>query len=170
MLKSHLKTYHPFLKDYYTTLENNKKYKDVKLVATFHPRVEYVTHFKNLKLYLQLGMKLKKIHRVLKFRQENFIAPFIEQCTLSRQLSKTKFEQDQFKKVANSVYGKTIQNVRNYIEVKLHKNLSSLQRAISSHTFKNYSIIRLRTCANKSQIGRNSSQLDRSMQDSQFWN
>jgi len=77
----------------------------------------------------------------MKFRQDNFIAPFIEQCTLSRQLSKTKFEQDQFKKLANCVYGKTIQNVRNYIEVKLHTREKSLQKSIANHTYKDFSII-----------------------------
>jgi len=128
-------------KDTFTTLENKEKYRDVKLVSTFHDRVHYVLHFKNLKLYLQQGLRLTKIHKVLQFRQKQFIAPFIEKCTIARQMSKTKFEQDQFKKVANCVYGKTIQNVRNYIQVKLHTKISSLKQAVSSPTFKNFTII-----------------------------
>jgi hypothetical protein len=52
-----------------------------------------------LKLYVDLGLKIEKISRILKFKQSNFIAPFIEKCTLSRQNSKTKFEMDQFKKL-----------------------------------------------------------------------
>jgi len=131
----------PLSQDFCFSLENNDKYKDVKLVSTFHKRREYVTHFKNLKLYLELGLELKKVRRVLKFRQNNFILPFIERCTFFRQMSKTKFERDQFKKVANSVYGKTIQNARNYIQVRLHSTLASLQRALNSHSFTNFSII-----------------------------
>lgn len=131
----------PYSKQALVECGNSKVYNDVKLSSTFHNRLKYVTHFKNLKLYLNLGMKLKKIHRVLSFKQENFIAPFIEKCTLSRQASKTKFEQDQFKKVANSTYGKTIQNVRNYLNVKLHVKPKSLLKSIANPTFKNFSII-----------------------------
>jgi hypothetical protein len=130
-----------YMKEILVNLENKSRYKDRKLVGTFHDRVNYITHFKNLKLYLQLGMKLKKIHRVLKFQQEAFIAPFIEKCTQLRQSSKTKFEQDQYKKVANCVYGKTIQNSRNYIEVRLHNRKKGLLNAVSDYTYKNFSII-----------------------------
>ena len=122
-------------------VSKSSKFADVKLVSTFHPREEYVLHFKNLKLYLQLGMKLKKIRRVLMFRQSNFIAPYIEKCTEFRQKSKTKFEQDQFKKLANCIYGKTIQNVRGYMNVKIHMKNSSLQKSLNNPFFKNFTII-----------------------------
>lgn len=131
----------PYAKRSLVECGNSNVYSDVKLSATFHDRLNYVLHFKNLKLYLNLGMKLKRIHRVLSFKQENFIAPFIERCTLNRQASKTKFEQDQFKKVANSTYGKTIQNVRNYLIVKLHVKPKSLLKAVANPTFKSFSIL-----------------------------
>ena len=122
-------------------LDNKKVYKDRKLVGTFHTRHNYVIHFKNLKLYLELGMKLVKIHKCIKFHQKDFIAPFIEKCTKFRQLAKTKFEQDQFKKVANCVYGKTIQNQRNHVIVKLHTNIKSYRRSVSDSSFKFFTII-----------------------------
>lgn len=131
----------PYAKKALFNTTQNKKYSDIKLSATFHDRKNYVVHFKNLKLYLSLGLQLTHIHRVLQFNQKPFIAPFIEKCTLERQKATTKFEQDQFKKVANSTYGKTIQNVRAYSIVKLHNNKKSLMRAISHHTFKNFVII-----------------------------
>lgn len=131
----------PLSKNVFKTLEKKEKYSDVKLVSTFNDRHNYVLHFKNLKLYLQLGLKLKKIHKVLEFRQKAFIAPFIEKCTLSRQMATTKFEQDQFKKVANCVYGKTIQNIRNYIQVKIHNRISTLRQAVSNPNFKSFTII-----------------------------
>jgi hypothetical protein len=131
----------PYMRDVLLEIENKNRYKDRKLVGTFFKRERYVTHFKNLKLYLQLGMKLTKIHRVIKFQQEAFIAPFIKKCTKLRQTSKTKFEQDQYKKVANCVYGKTIQNARNYIEVKLHRCKEYVQHYVSLPTFKSFSII-----------------------------
>jgi len=131
----------PLMKEVLVELEQKTKYSDKKLVGTFHDRVRYVTHFKNLKLYLNLGMKLTKIHRVLCFHQKAFIAPFIKKCTKLRQNASSKFEQDQFKKVANCVYGKTIQNTRNYIQVKLHTKEKSYLKAVSDITFKNFSII-----------------------------
>ncbi len=131
----------PYAKTALELCSGTQKYNDTKLSATFFDRKKYIIHFKNLKLYLSLGMKLTKIHRVVQFQQHNFITPFIEKCTIERQKAITKFEQDQFKKLANSTYGKTIQNVRNYINVKLHTNLKSLQKAISCHTFKNFVIL-----------------------------
>jgi len=131
----------PYAKKALEQCSGTTKYKDTKLSATFHDRKNYIIHFKNLKLYLSLGMKLTKIHRVVEFKQKNFISPFINKCTSERQKAVTKFEQDQFKKLANSTYGKTIQNVRNYINVKLHTNLNTLQKAIACHTFKNFVIL-----------------------------
>jgi len=131
----------PYAKKSLFRSTNQKKYSDIKLSATFYDRKNYIVHFKNLQLYLSLGLKLIHVHRVLQFNQKKFIAPFIEKCTTERQNAKTKFEQDQFKKVANSTYGKTIQNVRAYSVVKLHNNKKSLLRAISHHTFKNFVII-----------------------------
>jgi len=131
----------PYCKSTYKNCSGRKKYKDSKLLTTFHPRLNYVLHFKNLKLYLNLGMKITKIHRVLSFTQKKFIEPFIDLCTLARQNSKTSFEQDQYKKVANSTYGKTIQNVRNYLDVKLHINDKQLLKSVSNPTFKNYVIL-----------------------------
>jgi len=131
----------PYSKNALFISGQKKRYKDVKLMATFTDRIHYGLHAKNLKLYLQLGMKLKKIHRILRFKQSAFIAPFIQKCTDARQASKTKFESDQFKKLSNTVYGKTMQNVRDYINVGLHTNIRSALRAVSNPTFKNFVIL-----------------------------
>jgi len=141
LIEVHYENLSPYAKKTYEICSGKKKYSDSKLMNTFHPRLNYVLHFKNLKLYLNLGMKILKIHRVLSFKQKQFIKPFIELCTLARQNSKTSFEQDQFKKVANSTYGKTIQNVRNYLDVKLHIHEKQLLKSASNPTFKNYVIL-----------------------------
>jgi hypothetical protein len=82
--------------------EGSECYKDVKLMSTFHDRIEYVTHIKNLQLYLKLGMKLLRIHRVLMFEQTEIIAPYIEKTTAARKSSSTKFEMDMFKKLVSN--------------------------------------------------------------------
>ena len=40
-----------------------------KLVPNLRNRRKYVLHFKNIQQYLSLGMKLTKVHRILKFKQ-----------------------------------------------------------------------------------------------------
>ena len=131
----------PYSQGVFFDINGCKRYKDTKLVGNFQTKRKYVLHFKNLKLYLQLGLKLLKIHRVLTFSQSRFIDKFITKCTRFRQQSQSKFEQDQFKKVANCVYGKTIQNNRKYIEVQIHSNKDTLIRALSDYSYKHFGII-----------------------------
>ena len=89
----------PYAKKALLESDGQKRYSDVKLMATFHKRSNYICHFKNLKLYLDLGMKLKKIHRILQFRQKKLIKPYINICTLARQKALNKFSMDLYKKL-----------------------------------------------------------------------
>ena len=91
----------PYAKNALLEADGQKRYKDVKLTATFHDRENYVVHGKNLQLYLKLGLKLKKIKRILKFKQDTFIAKYIQKCTEARQNAQTKFEISQFKKLVS---------------------------------------------------------------------
>ena len=55
-----------------------------KLVSTFLPKTNYVLHYQNLIQYLQLGMKLKKVHRGIQFFQSEWMKPCIEKNTKLR--------------------------------------------------------------------------------------
>ena len=105
----------PYAKKALLLTDNKKRYKDVKLISSFHTRKNYVVHAKNLKLYKDLGLKITNISRILKFKQSNFIAPFIEKCTESRQNASTKFEMDQFKKLVSIALFIQIHN--NYLKI-----------------------------------------------------
>ena len=72
-------------------------YKASKLTSSFQKREKYVCHGVNLKLYLELGMRLVKIHRVIAFTQKAFIRPYIEFCSKMRAESKTKSRSNTFK-------------------------------------------------------------------------
>lgn len=78
-------------------LTKKTKYKSRKLTSTFLTRRNYVVHGICLKLYLQLGMKLLKIHRVMSFKQDNFIRPYVNMCTQKRASAPTKTRKDLYK-------------------------------------------------------------------------
>ena len=105
--------------DYPLAPERIKIDKIDKLICSFLPKKHYVLHYKNLKQYLQEGMILKKVHRGLKFVQSPWMKPYIIKNTDLRKEAKNAFEKDFFKLMNNSVFGKTIENIRKRQSVEI---------------------------------------------------
>ena len=90
-----------------------------KLIPNLRHKNNYVVHYKTLMQYLNLGMELKKIHRGIKFIECDFLKPYIDMNTNLRTKAKNNFEKDFFKLMNNSVFGKTMENIRNRVNIKL---------------------------------------------------
>ena len=90
-----------------------------KLIPNLRDKTKYVIHYKNLIQCLKAGLKLKKIHRGIKFIESEWMKPYIEMNTNLRTKAKNNFEKDFFKLMNNSVFGKTMENIRNRVNVKL---------------------------------------------------
>ena len=112
-----------------------------KLILSLMDKKKYVLHISALKFYLQHGLKLKKIHRIISFKQSNFLKPYIDFNTEKRKQSKTDFEKDLFKLMNNAVYGKTMEDVRKHTEFDLVSTPERFQKCVNSPTYKARHII-----------------------------
>ena len=111
------------------------KYK--KLVCNLFNKKKYVAHINLLKQALNHGLKLKKVHRVIKFNQDAWLKSYTDMDTELRKAAKNDFEKDLFKLMNNSVFGKTMENIRKYRDIKLvttDKKRSKLVSEPNYHT------------------------------------
>ena len=106
-----------------------------KLNPNLGNRTNYVVHQRNLQLYLSLGMKLTKIHRVLEFKQSDWMKKYIDFNTEKRMNAANDFEKYFFKLMINSVYGKTMENLRKRINVRLINNAEDFLKYTSKPTY-----------------------------------
>ena len=111
-----------------------------KLICSFLPKRHYVVHFKNLKQYLQEGMILKKVHGGIKFYQSPWMEPYIRKNTDLRKSASNAFEKDFFKLMNNSVFGKTIENIRKRQNVILVDNRKLALKLSSKPNFERVTI------------------------------
>ena len=97
-----------------------------KLAPNLGNKSKYVLHYKNHQLYLSLGMKLVSVHRILKLKQSYWLKKYIDFNKGKRKNVLNSFEKYFFKLMNNSVYGKTMENLRKRVKLRLVNNTKRL--------------------------------------------
>ena len=122
-----------------------------KLVCNLRNKKKYVVHIRSLKQALNHGLKLKKVHRIIEFNQKAWLKPYIDMNTELRKIEKNDFKKDFVKLMNNSVFRKTMENVRKHRDIKLvttDKKRSKLVSEPNYHTMnyisENLSIIEMK--------------------------
>ena len=107
----------------------------------------YVVHYRNLQQCLELGMKLKKIHRILKFKQKDWMKPYIDFNTQKRKEATNEADKNHFKLLNNAVYGKTMENMRKRIKIRIIKKEKDFIKHASRPTYITHTIFGKRVTA-----------------------
>ena len=118
-------------------IRNGKYNGSDKLIPHLMKHERYVIHYRNLKFIKSLGVKITNLNKVISFDQKEWLKPYIDFNTDKRKEAKNEFEKDFFKLMNNSVFGKTMENVKNRIELKLTTDNERAIKWFSKLEFKN---------------------------------
>ena len=112
-----------------------------KLVCNLHNKKKYVVHIRSLKQALDHGLKLKKVYRIIEINQEAWLKPYIVMNTELRKLANNDFEKDFYKLMNNSVFGKTMENVRKHRDIRLVTTDKKRSKLISEPNYHTMNLI-----------------------------
>ena len=118
-----------------------------KLIPNLMPKINYVVLHRNLKYYLSKGLVLKKVHRILDFKQSDWMKPYIDFKTQKRKEANNEAHRTLFKLLNNAVYGKTMQNMRKRIKIRIITNEKDFIKYASRPTYINHNIFDKRLVA-----------------------
>ena len=106
------------------------------MVNHFYEHKNYVLHYRLLKFVKELGVELGTVHNIISFKQKRFLEPYITGNTDLRKEAKNEFEKYFFKLMKNSVFGKTMENVKNRSNLHLRVKPDNAIKWFSKINFK----------------------------------
>ena len=112
-----------------------------KLVPNLFNKKNYVAHYRNLQLYTRHGLVVAKIHQILSFKQEAWLKPWIDLCNAQRRAARSDFESDLAKLQANATFGKTMEQVRHRVNIRLIADPNKALKAVAKPSFRQSEII-----------------------------
>ena len=117
--------------------KTKNKSKCSKLIPHFYEHKNYCIHYRTLKYVVEeLGAKVDKLHNTVSYKQKKWMEPYIQGNNALRTKAKNDFEKDFFKLMNNSVFGKTMQNVRNQMNLHLTTDRKNAIKWFSKCEFK----------------------------------
>ena len=134
------KSLHDLHSDYPLAPERVEVNKVDKLIPNLWDKKKYILHYENLKQYLSLGLELTHIHRGIKFKESRWLEKYIALNTDLRTGAKNEFEKDFFNLMNNSVFGKTMENIRNRVDIKLVNNKKQAEKLSAKPNFNHCNI------------------------------
>ena len=111
-----------------------------KLIPNLYPKKNYVVHYRKLKYYLSKRWILTKVHKILEFKQSPWMKPYIDFNTERRKEATNEADKNLFKLLNNAVYGKTMENMRKRMKIRITKTPKEFLKYASRPTFINHII------------------------------
>ena len=126
-----------------------KKENDIKVGVCniLAPNLMSKKNYKNLKYYLLNGLILKKVHKILEFKQRDCMKTYIDFNTQRRKEATNEADKTLFRLLNNAVYGKTMENMRKRIKIRIIKNEKDFIKYASRPTYINHNIFGKRLVA-----------------------
>jgi hypothetical protein len=121
--------------------KGRKRAKTTKLIPNLKDKERYVVHHKTLRFYLEKGMRVHRVHRVISFEEEAWLEPYIMHCTAKRQMARNNFEKDFWKLMVKSLYGKSIEDERKHTQVKIILRKKILKKYMKKPLFDQFFIL-----------------------------
>ncbi|XP_022800154.1 uncharacterized protein LOC111338012 [Stylophora pistillata] len=146
-LKAVKEELHDHFNEYPPAPENLLIGKVHKLVCTLNEKKKYIVHHETLKLYMSLGIEIGKIHRVIRFNESPWMKEYIDLNTKLRAKAKNDFEKDFYKLMNNAVFGKTMENIRKRVDVRLVTREEKAKKLTNKVNFKHRTIFSEELCA-----------------------
>ena len=113
------------------------KARSEKLILDQNNKTEYMVHYRKLKFYVKMGVKVTKIHRVIKFKQDYLCRDYIQNNTNKRATAKNEAENDVRKLMNNSLYGRMFMNPLHFLQNKFLHDEEKIMKSVSKPTSKN---------------------------------